>query len=96
MTVFYLDTSAIVKRYRTEKGTDFMDRLFKETEKSKHRLATSFLSALEFISALRRLLKAKEITQEIFADSVARFVADVERYFTISSVDDATISSQFP
>jgi len=32
MTVFYLDTSAIVKRYRTEKGTEFIDRLFKEIE----------------------------------------------------------------
>lgn len=67
MTVFYLDTSAIVKRYRTEEGTEFIDRLFEKIEKSKHRLATSFLSVLEFISALRRLLKAKEITRETFS-----------------------------
>lgn len=92
MTVFYLDTSAIVKRYRTEKGTEFIDRLFKEIETSEHRLATSFLAVLEFVSAFRRLVKAKEISQEIFADSLARFVADVERYFAISSVDDTTIS----
>jgi len=92
MTVFYLDTSAIVKRYRTEKGTEFIDRLFKEIETSEHRLATSFLSVLEFVSALRRLVKAKEISQEIFADSLARFVADIERYFAMSPVDDTTIS----
>ena len=92
MTVFYLDTSAIVKRYRTEKGTELIDRLFKEIETSKHRLATSFLPVLEFVSALRRLVKAKEISQEIFIDSLARFVADLETYFAISPVDDTTIS----
>jgi len=92
MAVFYLDTSAIVKRYRTEEGTEFIDTLFEKIEKSKHRLATSFLSVLKFISALRRLLKAKEIIQETFTDSVARFAADLENYFIISSVDDTTIS----
>lgn len=66
--------------------------MFKEIETSEHRLATSFLAVLEFVSAFRRLVKAKEISQEIFADSLARFVADVERYFAISSVDDTTIS----
>ena len=74
MTVFYLDTSAIVKRYRTEKGTEFIDRLFKEIEISEHRLATSFLAVLEFVSAFRKLVKAREISQEIFIDSLARFV----------------------
>ena len=59
MTVFYLDTSAIVKRYRTEKGTEFIDRLFKEIETSEHRLATSFLSVLEFVSALGDLSRQR-------------------------------------
>jgi hypothetical protein len=28
MAVFYLDTSAVLKRYRTEKGTDVVDALY--------------------------------------------------------------------
>ena len=92
MAVFYLDTSALVKRYRTEEGTEFIDTLFRKIEKSEDRLATSFFSALEFISALRRLLKGEQITQEAFFDSTARFVADLEKYFIISSVDDTVVS----
>ncbi|MBE0478723.1 type II toxin-antitoxin system VapC family toxin [Candidatus Aerophobetes bacterium] len=93
MAVFYLDTSALVKRYRTEEGTDFIDKLFEKIEKSEDRLATSFFSALEFISALRRLLKGEQITQEAFFDSTARFVADLEKCFIISSVDDTAVSN---
>jgi predicted nucleic acid-binding protein len=28
MAVFYLDTSAVLKRYRTEKGTDVVTQLY--------------------------------------------------------------------
>ena len=28
MTIFYLDTSALVKRYKTEEGSDIIDNLY--------------------------------------------------------------------
>ena len=43
MTVFYLDTSALVKRYKTEEGTDIIDYLYDNLPKG-HSLATSFLT----------------------------------------------------
>lgn len=57
MTVFYLDTSALVKRYKTEEGSDIIDYLYDNLPRG-HSLATSFLTVLEFVSAIRRLLKS--------------------------------------
>ncbi|MBU4374341.1 MAG: hypothetical protein KKD69_06555 [Euryarchaeota archaeon] len=51
MTVFYLDTSALVKRYKTEEGSEAIDHLYEELPMGSH-LATSFLSVLEFVSAM--------------------------------------------
>lgn len=62
MTVFYLDTSALVKRYKTEEGSEAIDHLYEELPMGSH-LATSFLSVLEFVSAIRRLLTANSILQ---------------------------------
>ncbi len=46
MSLFYLDSSALVKRYKTEKGSVAMDVLF-EQKTSDDRLATSFLAVIE-------------------------------------------------
>ncbi len=57
MPIFYLDTSALLKRYKTEAGTSVIDRLFKLLEKPHNKAAISFLTVLEVIAAGRRLLK---------------------------------------
>ena len=35
MAVYYLETSALLKRYRTEKGTDLLDELFDSKQESE-------------------------------------------------------------
>jgi predicted nucleic acid-binding protein len=56
MTIFYLDTSALVKRYKTEEGSDMIDNLYDNLPRG-HSMATSFLTVLEFVSAIRRLFE---------------------------------------
>ncbi len=51
MTVFYLDTSAIIKRYRRESGTDLVDQLL-ESPRAEDRFCTSFLTVLELTSGI--------------------------------------------
>ena len=81
MPVFYLDTSVIVKRYRTEEGTDFIDILFDEVINSKeYSLATSTLSVLEFIAAMRRIQKANIISEDDFKDAISIFRKDIEHF----------------
>ena len=74
MSIFYLDTSVIVKRYRNEEGTAFVDLLFDTVIGSKdHSLTTSTLSILEFIAAMRRAQKGNVITQDHFENAVFIF-----------------------
>lgn len=59
MPPFYLDTSALVKRYRMEFGSYVVDELIDQPP-SGDLLFTSFLAVLEVTSAVHRisLLKA--------------------------------------
>jgi len=72
MAVFYLDTSALVKRYKTEEGSDIIDYLYDNLPK-EHSLAASFLTVLEFVSAIRRLLKGNRISQDDFETIISTF-----------------------
>lgn len=90
MTVFYLDTSALVKRYKTEDGSEAIDHLYEELPMGSH-LATSFLSVLEFVSAIRRLLKANSISNDEFEDIVSTFSHELEP-FLIRTIDDKTVA----
>ena len=58
MAVYYLDTSAILKRYRTEKGTDLVDALYESTKPAADQAGgvRGLMDALrESMSARRRL-----------------------------------------
>ena len=81
MSVFYLDTSVIVKRYRTEEGTDFVDMLYDEVIRSdEHSLTTSTISILEFVAAMRRIQKADIISEDDFKDAISMFSKDTEHF----------------
>jgi predicted nucleic acid-binding protein len=56
MPVFYLDTSALVKRYRTEPGTEVVEELFAGAPPGDE-FFISFLSIIELTSAVLRLVK---------------------------------------
>ncbi len=87
MPTFYLDTSALLKRYKSEEGSPLIDRLFKLLEKPGNKAAISFLTILEAIATGRRLLKGKVIEEGDFADLVRSFLADTNRYFVLRGLD---------
>lgn len=59
MPIFYLDTSALVKRYRTEPGTEVV--------------FVSFLSVLELTSAILRLARGGELREDTAGEILASF-----------------------
>jgi predicted nucleic acid-binding protein len=61
MTVYFLDTSALVKRYHREPGSDAIAALFAEQDR---RIIISELSIIEFGSALSKKVREGEITPE--------------------------------
>lgn len=58
MVHFYFDTSAIVKRYRKEVGSEVLDEIF---ELKEHGFIISFLTILEFIVAFSTRVRRKEL-----------------------------------
>ena len=91
MAVLYLDTSVVVKRYRTEEGTDFADILFEETVNGKnHSLLSSTLTVLEFMAAARRSLKGGLITQDLF-ESTVRLFAKESGHITFQPISEAIL-----
>lgn len=91
MSVYYLDTSALFKRYRAEKGTDALDQLFAARQDSEV-LTTSSFTVLEVISVLTRLLRARTITRRSHQRLLGRFTDDVMETIALRPLTDAVIS----
>lgn len=76
MPLFYLDTSAIVKRYRRETGTDLIDLLF-EQRRANEQFISSFLSVLEVTSAVHRLKSTGELRESAAAQTLSQLRRDL-------------------
>ena len=68
MAIYFWDASALIKHYRRESGTEYVDRLLAEVG-AEHFI--SRLGRVEILSTLTRLARTEEITQEDFQASYA-------------------------
>jgi len=71
--ILFFDTSALVKRYHHEKGTDVVDVAFSQ-EGIK---IISDVSVIEFFSAFARKVRTGEITKEDFQVTIKEFAEDI-------------------
>ncbi len=77
--MIYLDSSALVKRYVDEPGSDAVDRLLAE-----HRYAaTSRLAYPEVLSALRRKHAARDFPTRVLTRLIAAFESDWGKLFVL-------------
>lgn len=90
MTLFYFDTSGILKRYKSEKGSEFVDELF-EGRKADETFASSLLTSVEVLSVASRLLKGKVLSQGEYDTLVSRFLRDFTSQFQIGAVDNSLL-----
>jgi uncharacterized protein len=74
MTRYFLDSSALVKRYHPESGTEKVERLFAEPNS---RILVSRLALVEFHSCSARLVREGVLSQQNFRGLVTRLEADV-------------------
>jgi len=72
---YFFDTSAIVKRYHQEDGSDFIDRLFAEADAE---FVISDISIIEFYSALSLKVRVGEIDEENFMSLRKLFSQDIK------------------
>jgi len=88
---YFLDTSAIIKIYHSEGGTEFMRGLYR----AGHNLTISELASLEFTSVMYRRCRAGDFGEELRGQLISRFNLDQETRFqvvgiTSDVIDEAT------
>jgi len=90
MITFYFDTSAVVKRYHKEKGSEVLDKIFELKEQG---FATSLWTILEFVVAFSARMRRKRLSREAFNIVVSHFLKDTLDRFVISSVNDELVAT---
>ncbi|MFC1849998.1 type II toxin-antitoxin system VapC family toxin [candidate division CSSED10-310 bacterium] len=79
MRHYYLDTSALVKIYRRETGSETMLKLYRSEDK----LSISELSKIEFLSTVYRKYRDHEITPETLEVVINKFEDNLEQRYQI-------------
>jgi uncharacterized protein len=92
MIRYYIDTSALIKRYHNETGTDAVNLIF-DTIRSNEGLGyLSSLALPEAISTLNRKKSSRYIAKSAFDRILSLFYDELE-YFTIIPVSEHLIAS---
>ena len=96
MNFFYIDSSALVKRYHKEKGTDLVDALldFLLAKKPVH-LITSMWAIPETIATLNRKKNEGKIEATQLIDILANLLTEIDIFDTIT-VDEERILGSIP
>ena len=73
--VDFFDTSALVKRYHREVGTDVVDAAFADNDAIR---MISDMGVIEFCSAFAKKVRAGEITEEDFRETIKEIAEDIQ------------------
>jgi predicted nucleic acid-binding protein len=86
---YYLDTSALVKLYVREPGTDEMTRLADVA--SGNTLAVLVLSRVEFRSAIRQRERLGDVPRDTADALIARLEAHLQNIYIVHPVTDSVV-----
>jgi len=92
MTRFYLDTSALFKRYHEEAGSEFVNELFDYQIQRKERMCASILAGAEFCSAIRRHQRNGGISSTTVDAIISAFLEESEYALITFPVEKHIIS----
>lgn len=85
---YYLETSGLLKRYKTEPGSSFMADLFNAKQPNEG-FITSQLTVLEVNAVAARMLKGGQLRQRTYNSLMSRFLRDLEQYnITVLPLDE--------
>jgi predicted nucleic acid-binding protein len=86
MAAYYLDTSALVKRYITEDGTVWLRQLFEPAQ--GHEFFIVRVTGPEFIAALQRRVRTKDIRMMMATRLSNTFRTSWQRQYRIIEVNE--------
>lgn len=78
--ILYCDTSALIKRYVEEEGTELVDRLWS----ASLGIATSVVAFAETASTLSRKLREGILTEREYVTTVKTFKSDFDSFVLVS------------
>lgn len=84
---YFLDSSALVKRYHQEKGTATVDHIIESTAT----IIISSLAVLEVTAALTRKKNEGKIRDDVYQGLLGELSRDVLERFVVLSLDDSLI-----
>jgi predicted nucleic acid-binding protein len=84
-----LDTSALVKLYVRERGSEQLIAL--ATDPARHRLALLAFARVEFRSAVRRRQRAGDIGDKVAESLIASLAQHLQDFFIVQPVTDNTL-----
>ncbi|RLJ04501.1 MAG: hypothetical protein DRP08_01600 [Candidatus Aenigmatarchaeota archaeon] len=84
--MLYVDTSAILKYYRTEKGTDYITEVIEGAEAGKHKLISSIWLILECTAAIQSWLARRWITEDVKDELISKLHSDFDLWTSIGSL----------
>jgi len=88
---YYLDSSALLKRYRTEKGTETLDELF-ESNRDIDLVTTSSFTVLEVISVITRLFRINTLSRRSYQRLLGDLRQDVRQTIVLQPVADTVLA----
>ena len=90
MPLYFLDSSAVVKRYVTETGTAWIINLQKRTVQNVVYVAQ--ITGVEVVSAISRRLRGNKLTRTKADKAITRFKRDFTNKLRIIRLNDQIIS----
>ncbi len=91
MVTYYLDTSALLKWYLKEIGSDWLRRTLAPTHQIV--IVTTQLLIVEVISALNRRVRESTVTKSDYARLTGRFRDDCRDIYQIVALSDTIINT---
>lgn len=88
MIYYFFDSSALIKRYHTEIGTEKVDNILAQQDVE---FIISSLALSEVTSALNRKKNEGNIKSDLFREILIEFYKEILKKFTIISLDDSLL-----
>lgn len=87
---YFCDTSAVIKLYHAESGTEYMASIFSNKQ---NRLILSELTLVEFESSVSKKVRTGDITQSAKKVAIKNFKKDCQIRFIVKPLDSKIIRS---
>jgi predicted nucleic acid-binding protein len=90
VTIYFLDSSAVVKRYAVETGTTWISQLCDPA--NRHTFLIASVTLVEVAAAFATKRRSQEITTEAYSQGLQDFIRDTAGQYRVLGVDQRVIA----